>query len=203
MRLTRMPRTAAVTAALALGFGLAACSNDSDQAVAPPEVPESVETGLDDLDLDDLGLDDLDLDLDDLDLGDLEDFEDFDLGDYDFEFGDTSTDLTVGDCWGRAGKVDHDPRHCSEPHVFEVVGIDEEFDLGGADDLRAVAEARQERCEAHFAEYFGVGYNEQGNPRYDVTDEPAIMNPGSETMLLVCSAYTTRTEEHTGSFRNG
>ncbi|MBB0231946.1 septum formation family protein [Streptomyces calidiresistens] len=114
----------------------------------------------------------------------------------------TGAPLNVGDCWGRATTVDHDPRSCDEPHVFEVVGVHEGFEAPegeGLAGMQAEQEARDAICEGLFAEYFGVSYNDQPTPMILVTPEPVEM--GSDR--IVCSAYTTRSEEHTAPFSIG
>lgn len=186
----RATRLAVLGAAAALAMTLTACSSGDDGGSAgkppgPPSLGDPAPDGLDELD--DLDLDDLDLD----ELGDLLD-----------ELGDYADDVTyrAGDCWGRPSAVDHDPRPCSEPHVFEVVGVFEDVDLSEYEDIRARGDAKDELCEGAFADYFSFPVHGQQAPIISVTPEPVMMN-FTDVETVVCSAYTTRSEEHTASFR--
>ncbi|WP_103500213.1 MULTISPECIES: hypothetical protein [unclassified Streptomyces] len=114
---------------------------------------------------------------------------------------DGGTELAEGDCWGRADTVDHAPRSCDQPHVFEVVGVQEGF-VPTADDLFAVEEEKEAVCADMFATYFGHAFDAQQPPHLDLTPEPTVVGTdASGGITVVCSVYTTRTEEHTGSFR--
>lgn len=109
--------------------------------------------------------------------------------------------LEVGDCWGRAPEhgVDLDARDCSEPHVYEIFAVIDDFDPEHfeADDAswietqRAVAEARRDLCEAAFESYLGYPFT---------SDDPAISHHGiavddtpdypMSPHLVVCSAHS-------------
>ncbi|MCE7083024.1 septum formation family protein [Streptomyces sp. ST2-7A] len=187
---TRRKRWVAVTAAVVVvGLGATACSSGPESPAAAPPVAEDFdaaewEAELEEAlkDLEEMG-----------DPGDLVGWDDFGTGE----------PLKVGDCWGRGTTVDHDPRSCTEPHVFEVVGVHEGFEAPeggeGLDGMRAEQDAKDAICEGLFAEYFGVSYNDQPLPMILVTPEPVEM--GSDR--IVCSAYTTRSEEHTSPFSIG
>ncbi|MQS08738.1 septum formation family protein [Streptomyces alkaliphilus] len=186
---TRGKRWAAVTAAVVIvGLGTTACSSDSG-------VPAPPAAGAGEPDRADMAEWEAELEEALKELEDLEGLEGLD------DFG-TGAPLNVGDCWGRATTVDHDPRSCDEPHVFEVVGVHEGFEAPegeGLAGMQAEEEAKEAICEGLFAEYFGVPYNDQPLPMILVTPEPVEM--GSDR--IVCSAYTTRSEEHTSPFTIG
>ncbi|GAB3116246.1 hypothetical protein GCM10027160_24820 [Streptomyces calidiresistens] len=115
--------------------------------------------------------------------------DDFEAGEW--GAGDAADgEWAVGDCWGGADAADRDPRPCEEPHVYEVIGVHD--GVGEADDA-----ARTALCETSFADYFGVPPQEQGSPGLVIVPEPVP----AEADRVVCSVYTSTSEEHTGSFR--
>jgi hypothetical protein len=97
--------------------------------------------------------------------------------------------IAVGHCWGRDAEVELDPFPCSEPHVYEVVGIIEDWDRdqysGSFDAMVEGDEAMMDACEAAGIAYFG----------YDPLDEGIIVDHdqpqywGHEDKL-VCSAHS-------------
>ncbi|NJQ16040.1 hypothetical protein [Streptomyces bohaiensis] len=110
------------------------------------------------------------------------------------------SELSEGDCWGRADTVDHDPVPCSEPHVFEVTGVHDDFVPSAPDDIITTTQEKEALCEETFAAYFGYGVDDQQPPVLSPAAEPTVLARGVP-QTVVCSAYTTRTEEHTASFR--
>ncbi|NJQ08118.1 hypothetical protein [Streptomyces lonarensis] len=110
------------------------------------------------------------------------------------------SELSEGDCWGRADTVDHDAVPCSEPHVFEVTGVHDDFLPSAPDDIITTTQEKDALCEETFAAYFGFTVDDQEPLVLLSTAEPSVLARGVP-QTVVCSAYTMRTEEHTGSFR--
>lgn len=105
-------------------------------------------------------------------------------------------DLAIGDCWGLEDEIMLDPVPCDGPHIYEVVGIveDWEFELSIEAD-----QAMMDACDAEAAAYFG----------YDPVDEGIMVAPGEPKFagqdLLYCSAHSGPDvefvgDEVTGSF---
>ncbi|NJP67731.1 hypothetical protein [Streptomyces spiramenti] len=172
----------AAAGAVILTVTLTACSGDSDDSAGRSDVPPGLEhlEDLENIDPDDMAA------LEDA-LNELEG-----LG--------AGTDLSQGDCWGRADTVDHSPTSCTEPHIFEVTGVHTDFEPSAPDDIITTTEEKEALCEETFAEYFGFPVNGQQPPVLVPAAEPTIVTRGIP-QTVVCSAYTTRTEEHTASFR--
>lgn len=109
--------------------------------------------------------------------------------------GPRTAHLQVGDCWGKQDDIDLEGHSCAEPHVYEVVGVVDDFDpaafegdgLSWLDAEIAKDEARTAICESAFEQYFGMPLHSDpvAGIAVDATpDYPMMPN------LVVCSAHS-------------
>ncbi|NDL60662.1 septum formation family protein [Phytoactinopolyspora mesophila] len=201
------------TAGAALLAGaLVACGGDDssegadDQGVADEVFIEDIDLG--DLDLD-IDMEEVLAELEDLDFDELfAGLDEADLDELFSDFGGAADPLRTGQCWGLKESVEQDPIPCDQPHVYEVVGVFDDFDHDKSEgpltfeELQEETAAKRELCEGAFAEYFGFSYEEQDTPTIVVDPMPTYLG---QPELVVCSAHSgpgveTYMDEVVGSF---
>lgn len=97
--------------------------------------------------------------------------------------------LSLGDCWGLEDEIELDPIPCDGPHVFEVVGIIEDWPYeqyeGGFEEGAAGEDAMMDACDVEAAAYFG----------YDPLDEGIMVDHDTPAFwgredVVFCSAHS-------------